>query len=108
MRRRLPNRRPSITAAIGADGMAAVATIGFDPATGRPAELFLAADKPGSALDALLADAGVAISVALQHGVPAAALAKSVARVPAALDGPATITASPIGAALDLVAELGA
>ena len=59
----------------------------------------------------LLADAPVVISVALQHGVSAKALAKSVGRLPegrvtpADLDGgkPARIPASPIGAALDLL-----
>ena len=65
-------------------------------------------------LDALLADAAVAISVAMQHGVSAKALAKSVGRLPenpvtpADLDGgqPARLPASPIGAVLDLIQEL--
>ena len=62
---------------------------------------------------AILDDASVVISVALQHGVPAAALAKSVARVPTApltpsnLANPAgpqhTGPASVLGAALDLL-----
>ncbi len=60
------------------------------------------------------ADAAVVISVALQHGVSAKALAKSVGRVPpgpvtpADLDEgkPARIPASPIGAALDLLRSL--
>jgi hypothetical protein len=34
------------------------------------------------------------ISVALQHGVPAAALAKSIARIPESLEGPAVTPAS--------------
>ncbi len=61
-------------------------------------------------MNALLADAAVVISVALQSGIPAGALAKSVGRLPA---GPVTpvdlenfqpgrVPASPIGAALDL------
>ncbi len=62
-------------------------------------------------LDSLLADAAVAISVALQHGVPPAALAKSVGRLsngsiaPADLDRPqfGRRPASLIGAALDLL-----
>ena len=65
-------------------------------------------------LNALLADAAVAISIALQHGIPAAALAKSIGRLPsgpvtpADLEGavPARVPASPIGAALDLVSAL--
>ena len=48
----------------------------------EPRELFLTGGKEGSTLDALLADAAVAISVALQHGVSAKALAKSAGRLP--------------------------
>ncbi len=69
----------------------------FDlPESGKPRELFLAAGKEGSLLNAMLADAAVAILVALQHGVPV---------VPAELDrAPGQkVPASPIGAALDLV-----
>ncbi len=59
----------------------------------------------------MLADAAVVISIALQHGIPAAALTKSVGRLPAGpvtpagLEGPppGRVPASPIGAALDLV-----
>ena len=62
-------------------------------------------------INAMLADAAVAISVALQHGVSAQALAKSVGRLPesrvtpANLDqGPsARLPVSPIGAVLDLL-----
>ncbi len=87
VRRRLPARRPGHTETLQADGQAFTATVGFDPKDGAPRELFLTAGKEGSLLNALLADAAVAISVALQHGVPAAALAKSVRRLPA---GPVT------------------
>ena len=54
---------------------------------------------------AILEDASVLISMALQHGIPAAALAKSVARLPESLDGVAVKPASPIGAALDLLVD---
>ncbi len=58
-----------------------------------------------------MADAAVVISVALQHGVSAAALAKSVGRLPAGPVAPVDldhapgqkVPASPIGAALDLL-----
>ena len=94
-------------------GQAVVATVSFDGG-GRPREIFLSGGKQGSMLDAMLADAAVVVSVALQYGVPAAALAKSVGRVPAGpvapsdLDQPQTekLPASPIGAALDLVSSL--
>jgi hypothetical protein len=76
-----------------------VATIGFD-AAGRPAELFLSGAKDGSGMAAILDDASVVISVALQHGVRAADLA-NISRAP---DAMGRITAaSAIGAALDLL-----
>ncbi len=113
VRKRLPNRRPSHTETLEVAGQAVTATIGFDPADDQPRELFLTAGKEGSTLDALLADAAVAISVALQHGVTARSLAKSIGRLPVGLATPADLDqpqtarlpASPIGAALDLVSS---
>ncbi len=112
-RTRLPNRRPAVTETLEVAGQCFEATIGFDPATGQPRELFLAGAKDGSALAAILDDAAVVISVALQHNVPAEALAKSVGRMPAGPVAPADldrtpdqrVPASPIGAALDRVAR---
>ncbi len=108
---KLPNRRPSHSETPETAGQAFTACVGFDPETGQPRELFLNAGKEGSMLNALLADAAVAISIALQHGIPAATLAKSIGRLPAGpvtpadLEGPrlGRVPASPIGAALDLV-----
>ncbi len=74
-RQRLPNRRPSHTETLEVDSQAFTATVGFDPENGQPRELFLVAGKEGSLLNAMLADAAVVISVALQHGVPGEALA---------------------------------
>ncbi len=62
-------------------------------------------------LNAMLADAAVVISVALQHGVPGEALVRSVGRLPAGPVAPVEldhapgqkVPASPIGAALDLL-----
>ena len=115
-RRRLPNRRPSEIRTLNVGNLTFAATVGFDPVDGRPREVFLAGAKDGTDMAAILDDASVVISVALQHGVPAAALAKSVARMPAAPltpsdlaapNGPAqTAPASVIGAVLDLVSEL--
>ncbi len=110
-RHRLPNRRPSHTETLEVAGQAFTATVGFDPVDDQPRELFLTAGRGGSTLSALLADAAVVISVALQHGIPAQSLAKSIGRLP---EGPVTpadldagtaarISASPIGAALDLL-----
>ena len=113
-RRRLPNSRPSHTETLAVAGQTFTATVGFDPETDRPCEVFLTAGKEGSLINAMLADAAVVISVALQHGVSAQALAKSIGRLPegqvtpADLDGgkPARLPASPIEAALDLVTSL--
>lgn len=104
-RRRLPNRRLHVTEEIAAaDGMRITATVGFDPygdGDGAPAELFLSGGedgkgaKVGSVMAAILEDACVVISVALQHGIPVEALRRSVS----------SDRASPIGAALELVAS---
>ena len=110
-RARLPNRRPSHSETLEVGGQKVIATVGFDPETGHPREIFLNAGKEGSLLNSLLADAAVVISIALQHGIPAAALAKSIGRLPAGpvtpadLGGPEPerVAASQIGAALDLV-----
>ncbi len=110
-RKRLPNRRPSHTETLAVAGQTFTATVGFDPKTDRPCEVFMTAGKEGSLINAMLADAAVVISVALQHGISAQSLAKSVGRLPegpvtpADLDPgqPARLPASPIGAALDLL-----
>jgi hypothetical protein len=106
-RQRLPNRRPAITETIIIGNMTIAASVGFGE-TGTPQEIFLSGAKDGSGMAAILEDASVVISVALQHGIPAAALAKSVARLPESLDGVAVKPASPIGAALDLLVDFEA
>ena len=110
-RARLPNRRPSHVETLEVSGQVITACVGFDPATNRPCEVFLNGGKEGSQVDAMLADAATVISVALQYGVPLAALAKSVGRAPDLSTMPGSIDqlnagsqpASPIGAALDLL-----
>jgi len=87
-RARLPNRRPCVTERIEVGQSVYEASIGFD-----------------HDMAAILADTSVAVSVALQHGVSAEAMALSVSRVPEALDGPPVRPASVIGAALDVVAR---
>ncbi len=111
IRKRLPNRRPAHTETLQVDGQVFTATVGLDPVSSQPRELFLTAGKEGSLLNAMLADAAVVISVALQHGVAGEALARSVGRLPAGPVAPADldhapgqkVPASPIGAALDLL-----
>lgn len=98
----LPARRPSFTTRVGGGGMEAHATVGCDPRSGEPREVFLrpcGGARGGSAFEALCDDVAVIVSVSLQHGVPAAALARSVGRAP---DGAASSIA---GAAVRLLAE---
>ncbi len=94
------NRRPGCTYKLTVDGVTAHATINFY-GDGRPSELFLAGPKPGSPLASTLEDVAVIVSIALQHGIPPAALAKSIARHEET-GAPATL----IGAALDLLVRL--
>jgi hypothetical protein len=100
-RLRLRNRRNAITETIIIGNMTLTASIGFDE-TGQPAEVFLSGAKDGSGMAAIIDDASVVISIALQHGIPAKVLAKSISRAP---DPMGRITAaSVIGGALDLIA----
>ena len=83
-RRRLDNRRPLDRETLSVDGHDYIVDAGIEIHTGAVRELFLHAIKPGSALDIILDDAATVISIALQFGVPIEALARSVARRPAA------------------------
>ncbi len=109
-RKRLPNRRPSHIETLEVGGQVFTATVGFDE-DHRVREVFMTGAKSGSRLDALLGDAAVVISIALQCGVSAVTLARSVGRLPASPVTPADldhapgrkVPASPLGAALDLI-----
>ena len=105
MREVLPARRACETVTVEVDGQRYTVAVGrYDD--GRAAEVFVSATRQGSALDVLLADASVVISLALKNGLAAADLAKSVARLPiGGLFSRATAPASPIGAVLDLLAR---
>lgn len=65
-RTRLPNRRPTITETLFVGGQAIEASVGFDPATGQPRELFLSGVKDATDLAAILDDTSVALSAVLQ------------------------------------------
>ena len=112
-RRRLPSRRPSHIETLEVGGQVFTACVGFDPKSGRPRELFLDAPKPDSMFGAMLADVATIVSISLQYGVPAAALAKSVGRLPDLPVLPADLDqntagshpASAIGAAVDLLCQ---
>jgi hypothetical protein len=75
-------------------------TIGFDLANNRIGEVFTHGAKVGSAMDAILDDACVTLSLLLQHGVEPAALAGSMGRL-----GDGKTPASIIGTLADLLAR---
>jgi hypothetical protein len=102
-RRQLPNRRWSVTETITftrGDGNTSTyeATIGFD-SLNRPREIFLFGAKDGTDMYTALLDTAVSLSVALQHGVSATAMARSLYRTTDGMPG------SIVGAALDLLAK---
>jgi hypothetical protein len=97
-RTRLPNRRPSTTFAFECNALHYLATVSFFN-DGRLAEIFISNAKAGSHSDSAAKDSAVVASIALQHGVPVDVIRKALLRDPR---GKAS---SPLGAALDIVAE---
>lgn len=96
----LPDRRPNVTVETAWSGHPITVTVGYD-LKGRPMEVF-ANTRSGGDMAATLADACVLVSIALQHGIPAAALSKSLGRVPDVFSGGgAMVPASPVGAILE-------
>ena len=99
----LPQRRPSVTREVTIAEKPVAVTVGFH-LDGRPGEVFADGPKEGSQMQAVLSDACVLISIALQHGLPPAALMQSLGRSPAPwLGKDATVWASPIGTILEAV-----
>lgn len=76
-RTRLPDRRQAVTHDVAWGERQYTVTVGFD-AAGAPREVFADGAKEGSAMAAILADACVVISLALQAGVPPDALGRSL------------------------------
>ena len=102
-RRTLPQRRPNCTLSVDWQGHDMAVTIGFDPATGQPSEVFVNTAKGGD-MQAALADASVVLSVALQHGISPAELGKSLGRVPVLWgEEGRTGPASPLGAIVEAI-----
>ena len=96
-RQRLPNRRAHTSLNITAGGFRYIAGIGhYDD--GRLAEIFLNAEKGGTATDDAARDSVVVASIALQHGVDPDTLRHALMRKS---DGTAS---GPLGALLDLIA----
>ena len=99
-RERLPDRRPCVTMELVHDWRTYSVTVGFDITRNRIGEVFTHGAKIGSAMDAILDDACVAISLLLQHGVDPATLATSMGRL-----GDGKTPASIIGSLTDLLAK---
>ena len=95
-RRRLPNRRPAETLAIERDNLHLCMTTGHFP-DGTIGEVFLTASPLNSLLDALVSDAAICISIALQFGAPLDTIRHALRR-----DSRGEV-ASLIGAALDKI-----
>lgn len=71
--------------------------VGYDE-DGQPREVFADGSKEGSGMQAIMRDACVLVSIALQHGIEPAELAHSLGTIPAFTDGNETEThASIIG-----------
>ena len=101
-RETLPGRRQSTTARLDHDGQTYHVSVGYY-ADGRPGEIFLTAPKASQTFAAVqAADAAVAVSIAMQYGVPLAVLRDAFLRE---ADGsPAGI----LGATVDLLLEMDA
>lgn len=107
-RKPLPHRRPCITRLVRWDGHEFSVSIGYNPKSGKPAEVFADTSKGGQ-MQLAIADACVLVSVALQHGIGPEDLAKSLGRVPVFTgEEGATGPASPIGAVVEAIVSEGA
>ena len=106
-RERLPARRPNQTRVIrwaGSDDQPTEfsVTVGFFM-DGRPGEVFANGHKVGSAMQSLLEDSCVAISLALQGGVRPEDLSHSMGRTP--VSDAETRPASIIGAIAEVLMQ---
>jgi hypothetical protein len=98
MREKLLNRRACETFSFVCNDLNYTATISRFP-DGRLAEIFLSNAKAGSHSDAAARDSAVICSLALQHNVPLETIRKALLR------DPRGIASSPLGIALDIIAE---
>jgi hypothetical protein len=95
------NRRPSETFGFRWRGLDYTATTCRFP-DGRLAEIFLSGGRMSTDNDAIARDGGVVASIALQFGADAETLRGALLR------GSGGVAASPLGAALDLIAGMDA
>lgn len=84
VRERLPNRRPSVIFNFDHGGQAYRCSASHFR-DGRLGEIFLSCSKAGSAMQQHADTSAVLASLLMQHGVPAAEIARSVAGTPIAL-----------------------
>ncbi len=101
MREELPDRRPATTTIVHWNGHDFPVTIGFTFPGLQPAEVFADVAKGGD-MQWAIADACVVISLALQHGISPADLAKSLGRVPS---WQGEVPASPLGAVVNAIMQ---
>ena len=95
----LPPRRPSETLLFEHSGFRYFGSVSFTR-EGKIGEVFLQTGKTGTELEAMARDLAVVASIALQHGAEPDVLRKALTRLD---DGR---PAGPLGAFLDLLAEL--
>jgi hypothetical protein len=98
-RRRLSDRRGSLTFALQAGGLTFTATVSAF-GDGSLGEIFLQNHKAHSTAGIMASDAAIAASLALQFGCPLETLRKALSR-----DARGNAT-GPLGVALDVAAEL--
>jgi hypothetical protein len=96
MRRVLPRRRAAETFDLRFWNQLFTVTVGFY-ADGRPGEVFIDSCKTGNDIESIARDAGVLLSLALQHGVRPETIRHAVTRV--ASEEPASI----LGAVVDSI-----
>ena len=99
MRRVLPERRAAETVTVVCRNQPVTITTGFYD-DGSLGEVFIGTTKNGTDLAAVARDAGVLLSLALQHGVPIESIRHAVTR-----NGASGAPASIIGAVVDAVAD---
>jgi hypothetical protein len=99
-RRRLPQRRRSITFEVVAFDLKFTVTASYF-CDGRLGELFITNHRAGSAAGILASDAAIAASLALQFGCPPEVLRNALSR------DSRGVASSPLGAALDAIATEG-
>jgi hypothetical protein len=98
MRRSLPHRRAVETFDIRFWNQPFTVTVGFY-VDGTPGEVFIDSCKPGNDIQAIARDAGVLVSLALQHGVTLETIHHAMTR------GPAGEPASILGTVVDFIAR---